>query len=272
MTYTASELPNQRYADDRQLLETELAAIDAEFAAHTHALADVTDSGALAALDTVGTAQIDANAVTTAKILNSNVTWAKIENAQPDSLLGRTAAGFGDVTDLSKSSAKTLLDIDALEAKHRIFFQKSSATITLTATPTKVLTASGTLTDHTSSGEWETYDSGTGSADSIRYTGAASVTGKLIVNFNVKHTSADSKPLNFRAYVYANTTLQTAAIPYGATSTINAETVSVEASFDLTLAQNDYINPRAAYINTGNGASTNGQIAAFGYTLSFWEA
>lgn len=184
-----------------------------------------------------------------------------VSNLNADLLDGQEAAAFAAAADVAD-----------LQAKHRIFFQKSSATVALTATPTKVLTTSGTLTDHTSSGEWAAYDSGTGSADSIQYTGAAAKSGWLIQHFNFKHTSADGKPLNARAYPYINNTLQTASIPYGNTSTINGETVSATSVAFVTLAQNDYINPRAAYINTGNGASTNGQIAAFGYTMSFIEA
>ncbi len=55
------------------------AFVDAAVAgAHTHTLSDVTDSGALAGLNTVGAAQIDANAVTTVKILDDNVTADKL--------------------------------------------------------------------------------------------------------------------------------------------------------------------------------------------------
>jgi len=44
------------------------AAASGTVGAHSHTLSDVTDSGALAALDTVGTAEIDDNAVTLAKM------------------------------------------------------------------------------------------------------------------------------------------------------------------------------------------------------------
>lgn len=60
---------------------------------HTHGLADITDEGALAALNTVGTAQIDAGAVT----------YAKIQDVSAASrLLGRgSAAGVGDVEEIT---------------------------------------------------------------------------------------------------------------------------------------------------------------------------
>lgn len=54
---------------------------------HTHVLANITDAGALAALDTVGTTEIDDEAVT----------LAKLQHIATDTLLGRTTAGTGDV-------------------------------------------------------------------------------------------------------------------------------------------------------------------------------
>lgn len=60
--------------------------------AHTHTLADITDEGALAALNTVGTAQIDGDAVT----------YAKIQNVSAASkLLGRGDSGSGDVQEIT---------------------------------------------------------------------------------------------------------------------------------------------------------------------------
>lgn len=60
---------------------------------HSHSLSDITDEGALAALNTVGTAQIDAGAVT----------YAKIQDVSAASrLLGRgSAAGVGDVEEIT---------------------------------------------------------------------------------------------------------------------------------------------------------------------------
>lgn len=60
--------------------------------AHTHTLADITDEGALASLNTVGTAQIDADAVT----------YAKMQNVSAASkLLGRGDSGSGDVQEIT---------------------------------------------------------------------------------------------------------------------------------------------------------------------------
>jgi hypothetical protein len=47
---------------------------------HQHSIADVTDAGALAALDLVGAGEIEANAITSEKILASAVITAKLNN------------------------------------------------------------------------------------------------------------------------------------------------------------------------------------------------
>lgn len=70
--------------------------------AHTHTLADVTDSGALAALATVGTTEIDDEAVTNAKLAHVNTATLK----------GRTTAGTGDPEDLTKTQALALLNVE----------------------------------------------------------------------------------------------------------------------------------------------------------------
>ncbi len=67
---------------------------------------------ALAYLNTVAAAQIDSNAVTTAKILDANVTYAKIQNVSAtDKILGRSTAGAGVVEEITcTAAARTLLD------------------------------------------------------------------------------------------------------------------------------------------------------------------
>lgn len=86
----------------------------------TQILATISDSGALAALNTVNTAEIDNDAittdkilndaVTTAKILNANVTFAKIQDISAASrLLGRgSAGGSGDVEELTLGSGLSM--------------------------------------------------------------------------------------------------------------------------------------------------------------------
>ena len=93
-------------------------------AAHTHSLADITDEGALAALNTVGTAQID----------NDAVTYAKMQNVSATSrVLGRSSAGAGDVEEIpftpagqalvddpDASTQRTTLGLGALAVKNTV--------------------------------------------------------------------------------------------------------------------------------------------------------
>jgi len=69
---------------------------------HTHTLSDVTDSGALAALDTISATEIDAGAVTN----------AKLADVATDTIKGRTTAGTGDVEDLTPAQARGILNVE----------------------------------------------------------------------------------------------------------------------------------------------------------------
>lgn len=147
------------------------SALDAKSATtHTHTLADVTDSGALAALNTVGTTEIDllavtageiatnacvtakikdanvteaklaTSAVTTTKILDANVTLPKLASIATDSFLGRTTAATGAVEVLSAADARTVLNVaDGATADQNI----GNADQVLTANRTTTI-ASGT--------------------------------------------------------------------------------------------------------------------------------
>ena len=68
----------------------------------TLALSDISDSGALAALSTVGTSEIDDEAVT----------LAKMQHIATDSFLGRDTAGTGDVEVLSATTARSVLNVE----------------------------------------------------------------------------------------------------------------------------------------------------------------
>jgi len=77
--------------------------LDAKAASsHTHTLTDVTDSGALAALDTVDTAQIDDEAVT----------LAKMAHIATNRVLARSTAGTGDVEALTLPNFRTLINVE----------------------------------------------------------------------------------------------------------------------------------------------------------------
>ena len=69
---------------------------------HAHTLSDISDSGALAALNTVDTAQIDNNAVTLAKLLD----------IATQSFLGRNTAATGDPEILSATTARAILNVE----------------------------------------------------------------------------------------------------------------------------------------------------------------
>lgn len=68
---------------------------------HTHPLAEITDEGALAALSTVGTTQIDNDAV-------SNV---KMANMAQNTIKGRITASTGDPEDLSAANVRTIINV-----------------------------------------------------------------------------------------------------------------------------------------------------------------
>ena len=102
--YTASEIVNVAgggiAATDVQAaideLDTEKAA-----SSHTHVLADVTDSGALAALDTAGSTEIDNGAV-----LNT-----KLADMAQDTIKGRITASTGDPEDLTATNVRTIINV-----------------------------------------------------------------------------------------------------------------------------------------------------------------
>jgi hypothetical protein len=71
-------------------------------ASHTHTLSQVTDSGALAALDTVDTAQID----------NDAVTYAKMQNISGERLLGRNNGTAGIIEELTYAQVRTALNVE----------------------------------------------------------------------------------------------------------------------------------------------------------------
>ena len=71
-------------------------------------------------LNTLGTAQIQASAVTTAKIADDAVTYAKIQNiSATDKILGRSTAGAGDTEEIACTAAGRALLDDAAASNQR---------------------------------------------------------------------------------------------------------------------------------------------------------
>jgi len=102
--YTAAQVTNTPAgAIAAVTVQAAIDELDSEKAAssHTHTLANVTDSGALAALDTVGAAQIDADAVTA----------AKLANMAQNTIKGRITASTGDPEDLSAAQVRTIINV-----------------------------------------------------------------------------------------------------------------------------------------------------------------
>ena len=67
-----------------------------------YTIGQITGAGALASLDTVGTVQID----------NDAVTLAKIQNVASQTIIGRTAAAAGDPESLTATQTRTLLNVE----------------------------------------------------------------------------------------------------------------------------------------------------------------
>lgn len=73
--------------------------------------------GALATLATVGAAQIDSNAVTTAKIADDNVTYAKVQDVTATNrILGRITAGAGVIEELTAANVLSILGITTISS------------------------------------------------------------------------------------------------------------------------------------------------------------
>ncbi len=84
---------------------------------HQHSIADITDAGTLAALDTVGAGEIGPNAVTSGKILSSAVTTAKLANgAATQDKIADGAVSADKLASSAVTSAK-LADAAVTQAK-----------------------------------------------------------------------------------------------------------------------------------------------------------
>ena len=81
----------------------------------------------------VGTTELGSNAVTTAKIADDNVTFAKVENIATGTILGRNDSGTGNIEELSTSDVNTMLgSITSLSGSTGIDVSGSGTSRTLT--------------------------------------------------------------------------------------------------------------------------------------------
>lgn len=88
------------------------AYTDAEKTKLTGVAANATaNTGALADLNTVDTAQIEDGAITAPKIPANQVTYAKMQNMTSDRILGRVTASAGDPEELTAAQVITLLGV-----------------------------------------------------------------------------------------------------------------------------------------------------------------
>jgi hypothetical protein len=74
-------------------------------------MSTISDAGALATKATVSDAEIDANAIITAKILDGNVTLPKLANIADDTILGNVTGGAAAPAALTATQARTLLNV-----------------------------------------------------------------------------------------------------------------------------------------------------------------
>ena len=62
--------------------------------------------------DSIGASQLQTNAVTTAKILDDNVTFAKIQNVSAtDRILGRDSSGAGVIEEITPAALRTMINV-----------------------------------------------------------------------------------------------------------------------------------------------------------------
>ena len=127
--------------------------------------------GALATLATVGTTQIDADAVTYAKIQNVSAT---------DKLLGRSTAGAGDVEEIDcTAAARTVLDDATVAAMLATMGGAPLSSPTFTGTPAAPTAAPGTNTTQIATTAFVAAATPTpaGSSGQVQYNNASALGG-----------------------------------------------------------------------------------------------
>jgi hypothetical protein len=187
---------------------------------------------------------IDNNAVTTAKILNSNVTLAKIEDISTSHFLGRHTGGSGAVQQVSASQARTILNVEdgadvtdnanvitalnniASVAEGDILYYNGSNWVRLArGTDGQVLTATATTVN------WENSSGGGGATWT---TATASTAGAASIDLSTNYYVEVDGDADFNLTTIDTTDLQTGIrhllvfIPSGATRTVTNGLTSMD--------------------------------------------
>lgn len=202
------------------------------------------DKGDITVSGSGATWTIDNDAVTTAKILNSNVTLAKIEDIATNHFLGRHAGGSGAVQQVSASQARTILNVEdgadvtdnanvitalnniASVAEGDILYYNGSNWVRLArGTDGQVLTATATTVN------WENASGGGGATWT---TATASTAGAASIDLSTNYYVEVDGDADFNLTAVDSTDLQTGIrhllvfIPSGATRTVTNGLTSMD--------------------------------------------
>ncbi|MCA9840861.1 MAG: hypothetical protein KC475_01985 [Cyanobacteria bacterium HKST-UBA03] len=182
-------------------ITTELAA--KANTSHTHTLANITDSGALAALDTIATAQIDDDAVT----------FDKVQNIASGVLAGRHTAGSGSLeaigigTHLGLSGGNLNVTLPSADDTTAGVLETATATEQQSATATDKIVTPARQQQHPSAAKaWISF-TGTGTITINEDYGVASITdngtGHYTITFDTAF-AATTYAMAGQAYISAN--------------------------------------------------------------------
>jgi len=202
------------------------------------------DKGDITVSGSGATWTIDNDAVTTAKILNSNVTLGKIEDIATNHFLGRHAGGSGAVQQVSASQARTILNVEdgadvtdnanvitalnniASVTEGDILYYNGSNWVRLArGTDGQVLTATATTVS------WENASGGGGATWT---TATASTAGAASIDLSTNYYVEVDGDADFNLTTIDTTDLQTGIrhllvfIPSGATRTVTNGLTSMD--------------------------------------------
>jgi len=156
------------------------------------------DKGDITVSGSGATWTIDNDAVTTAKILNSNVTLAKIEDISTAHFLGRHTGGSGAVQQVSASQARTILNVeDGADVTDSVNVGSSIAGATAKTTPVDadsfglIDSADSSLLKETTMSQLKTYMNAISKSANATYTANA-----IAVLTAVEYAALGSKDSN----------------------------------------------------------------------------